>query len=193
VASSKFRSNGHPIWSTELCTSAQRATILLRIDWLSAWNGALLWRSGRLKPASGSCPAGSFAQAGLRWCGGWRRINFRGSHDQAKDCEPLNRPKDRQAGASQTACRWFVSTRLRTRYQTRPHHRHAAETGRYYDRSNHGVTDWQQHSVRGFLAGVVRKKLGLNLVSERTDKGRLYSIKDGKASSGVPNRAQQAA
>jgi hypothetical protein len=55
------------------------------------------------------------------------------------------------------------------------------------------VTNWQQHSVRGFLAGVVRKKLGLNRVSERTDKGRLYSIKDGKASSGVPNRAQQAA
>ena len=42
------------------------------------------------------------------------------------------------------------------------------------------ATDWQQHSVRGFLAGVVRKKLGLNIVSEQTDKGRVYRIKDGK-------------
>ena len=44
------------------------------------------------------------------------------------------------------------------------------------------ATDWQQHSVRGFLAGVVRRKLGLNLVSEPTDKGRIYRIKDGKVS-----------
>jgi uncharacterized protein DUF3489 len=55
------------------------------------------------------------------------------------------------------------------------------------------ATEWQQHSVRGFLAGVVRKKLGLNLVSESTDKGRVYRIKDSKASSGATDRVKQAA
>lgn len=38
------------------------------------------------------------------------------------------------------------------------------------------ATGWQQHSVRGFLAGVVRKKLGLNLVSKKTDGRRLYRV-----------------
>jgi Protein of unknown function (DUF3489) len=55
------------------------------------------------------------------------------------------------------------------------------------------ATEWQQHSVRGFLAGVVRKKLGLNLVSEQTDKGRIYRIRDGKASPAAADRAKQTA
>jgi hypothetical protein len=55
------------------------------------------------------------------------------------------------------------------------------------------ATDWQQHSVRGFLAGVVRKKLALNLVSDQSDKGRIYRIKDGKASPAAADRVQQAA
>ena len=54
------------------------------------------------------------------------------------------------------------------------------------------ATEWQQHSVRGFLAGVVRKKLGLNLVSEQTDKGLVYRIKDGKASPAAADRPQAA-
>ena len=38
------------------------------------------------------------------------------------------------------------------------------------------ATGWQPHSVRGFLAGVVRKKLGLMLKSERNDGDRVYRI-----------------
>ena len=37
-------------------------------------------------------------------------------------------------------------------------------------------TGWQQHSVRGFLAGVVRKRLKLNLLSDATDDGLVYRI-----------------
>ena len=40
------------------------------------------------------------------------------------------------------------------------------------------ATGWKPHSVRGFLAGVIRKKLGLDLVSAAADKGRLYRIAD---------------
>jgi hypothetical protein len=38
------------------------------------------------------------------------------------------------------------------------------------------ATGWQQHSVRGFLAGVVRKKLKLKLNSKKIEGSRVYSI-----------------
>ena len=44
------------------------------------------------------------------------------------------------------------------------------------------ATKWQPHSVRGFLAGVVRKKLGFNLISAAGDSGRVYRITDRTAS-----------
>jgi hypothetical protein len=43
------------------------------------------------------------------------------------------------------------------------------------------ATGWQKHSVRGFLAGTVRKKLKLPLVSEKVDNIRTYRIGKAKA------------
>jgi hypothetical protein len=42
------------------------------------------------------------------------------------------------------------------------------------------ATGWQQHSVRGFLAGVVRKRLKLKLGSKKVDGGRVYQITGGE-------------
>src|SRR5215471_7514100 len=53
------------------------------------------------------------------------------------------------------------------------------------------ATGWQAHSVRGFLAGVVKGKLGLDLASEKTNSGRVYRIVGEK--SAAVNRSEAAA
>ena len=44
------------------------------------------------------------------------------------------------------------------------------------------MTGWQQHSVRGFLTGVVRKRLKLDLTSEKLGKDRIYRVKAARSS-----------
>jgi len=43
------------------------------------------------------------------------------------------------------------------------------------------ATGWQQHSVRGMMSGVLKKRLGLNIGSEQEERGRVYRIAGGRS------------
>jgi hypothetical protein len=38
------------------------------------------------------------------------------------------------------------------------------------------LTAWQRHTVRGLIAGALKKKLGLDVISEKRERGRVYRI-----------------
>jgi hypothetical protein len=53
------------------------------------------------------------------------------------------------------------------------------------------ATGWQQHSVRGFLAGVVVKRLKLKLNSKKVDGHRVYQITSGGSGKAGPGQAKR--
>src|SRR3981081_2695287 len=132
----------------------------------------------------------------LRWCGGWRRTTSEDpmtkSKSKVKPTTPSAAPRPRKSRPRSR------SAHSSPKASTRPDTKHARILAMLRTPACATIaaimaaTEWQQHSVRGFLAGVVRKKLGLNLVSEQTDKGRVYRIKDSKVLSGAADRVKQA-
>src|SRR3984893_1264919 len=48
------------------------------------------------------------------------------------------------------------------------------------------ATGWQRHTVRGLISGALKKKLGLHVLSEKTDRGRLYRISESRSAARGP-------
>ena len=139
----------------------------------------------------GTCPAGRFAEVGLRWCGASRH-QPNGDPD-AKACQEVQ--VRRQIFVQVQAPNAVVTKPLQ---ETQPTASHCGGVAKKVATSKQAqviamlqsasgatiaammkATGWQQHSVRGFLAGVVRKKLKLKLNSMKVDGNRVYRIDHG--------------
>jgi hypothetical protein len=138
------------------------------------------WRRFQALGASGSCPAGLMAEVGLRWCGAKlpnrtkRRIPMNATANKSTtvsavadtlSIKPAAKPvsKAKTAGANSNSKQSRVVAMLQS-----PSGTTIAKMMK--------TTGWQQHSVRGFLAGVVRKRLKLKLTSKKMASDRVYLI-----------------
>jgi Protein of unknown function (DUF3489) len=129
-----------------------------------------------------SCPAGSLADAGLRWCGATPLQLKRGSQmskaakkSSSASTIPLIATSPSLA-ADDTANRKANPGSKQSRVIAMLQSPQGATIAAMMK-----ATDWQQHSVRGFLAGVVRKRLKLKLSSKKVDGNRVYQIAGGDA------------
>jgi hypothetical protein len=126
-----------------------------------------------------SCPAGLIAEVGLRWCGARpssteRRISMsksakKRSPSKSASSAPSVKPSGRTAGDTrpENVNSGSKQSRVIAMLQSPVGATIAAVMK---------ATGWQPHSVRGFLAGVVRKRLKLELGSTKVNGNRVYQI-----------------
>ena len=126
-----------------------------------------------------SCSAGLIAEVGLRWCGA-RPSSTERRISMSKSAKKRSPSKSASSAPSATPARRIAG-------DTRPE---SVNSGSKQSRvitmleSPAGATivalmkatGWQPHSVRGFVAGVVRKRLKLELGSTKVDGTRVYRI-----------------
>ena len=118
------------------------------------------------------------AEVGLRWCGVGRRFNRTEDLDVKLSKEAL-RSAIRSGWCSKGPATGHdrpQGQEGRTGLDTIARHCHAAITRGATIAAMMQATGWQQHSVRGFLAGVVRKRLKLKLGSKKVDGTRVYRV-----------------
>ena len=162
------------------CSNAPESNNIIqkRLAFDHDWSGTVadLWAESALR----SCPAGSIANAGLRWCGASRHQPS-GDLD-AKVCQEVRVPRQ---SSSKSPNAVVTKPLQETAQPTAPTSKQAQVIAMLQSTSGATIaammqqTGWQQHSVRGFLAEVVRKRLRLKLNSMKVDGDRVYRVDHG--------------
>jgi hypothetical protein len=177
-----------------------------RKDWISGANGAVLGHFQGASRALRSCPAGVNPEVGLRWCGLCRIKRMKDLMTKSAKKPALNRPHGRASEGkprsatrkTKTAKSATATSLLRGRAAQASENKDTTKSNRPNSATKQSrvlsmlqsgsgttieammqATGWQQHSVRGFLAGVVRKRLKLELTSKKVDGSRVYQIGGG--------------
>jgi hypothetical protein len=134
-------------------------------------------------PRGDSCPAGLFAEMGL-WR--WRRFS-RWKPTEIPNVKTSQSQRNEETRSSNWLCRplgagngcpahEIYRCEDRSHYEASPSSGDAPTTAGVTITAMMKATEWQPHSVRGFLAGVVKKKLRLRIESEKIDGHRVYPV-----------------
>ena len=141
-----------------------------------------------------SCPAGLMAEVGLRWCG----VDAALTERRILMSKSIRKRSSASSAAAGGAAKPSQQTTTDSKGKK-------AEPGSKQSRviamlqSPAGATIaammqatcWQQHSVRGFLAGVVRKRLKLKLGSKQVDGTRVYQVATGDSGKPGARRSER--
>jgi uncharacterized protein DUF3489 len=162
-----------PTASSKLSNNIIQKGLAFGRDW------SVTVRNFERKVALRSCPAGAMAEVGLRWCaaspqGIERRISMSNSANNrsvsADGHAPVAKPS-RQIAAGALQSKKADPGSKQSRLIAMLHSPAGASIAAMMK-----ATGWQQHSVRGFLAGVIRKRLNLKLSSKKVEGNRVYRI-----------------